>query len=69
MAFLTGTAPRSHHRPARRFGLGALFSVWRQRRALANLDEAALRDIGVTRAEAQAEASRPVWDVPETWRY
>jgi uncharacterized protein YjiS (DUF1127 family) len=32
-----------------------------QRRALAELDDARLRDIGVTRAEAQAEAAMPFW--------
>jgi uncharacterized protein YjiS (DUF1127 family) len=32
-----------------------------QRRALAELDDARLRDIGLTRAEAQVEAARPFW--------
>jgi uncharacterized protein YjiS (DUF1127 family) len=32
-----------------------------QRRALAELDDAGLRDIGLTRAEAQAEAAVPFW--------
>jgi len=35
--------------------------VSRQRRTLRNLDAAALSDIGLTRAEAVAEASRPFW--------
>ena len=52
----------------RAFDLGAMISLWRQRRALAQLDDRALADIGVTRNEAMAEASRPVWDVPATWR-
>lgn len=38
-----------------------------QRRALAQLDDATLRDIGITRAEALAEAKRRVWDVPPSW--
>jgi uncharacterized protein YjiS (DUF1127 family) len=32
-----------------------------QRRALAELDDDRLRDIGLTRAEAQVEAARPFW--------
>jgi uncharacterized protein YjiS (DUF1127 family) len=32
-----------------------------QRRALAELDDDRLRDIGLTRAEAQIEAARPFW--------
>jgi uncharacterized protein YjiS (DUF1127 family) len=32
-----------------------------QRRALAELDDDCLRDIGRTRAEAQAEAGKPFW--------
>lgn len=48
--------------------LGHLFHVWRQRQALRELDAAALRDIGVTRAEANAEANRSFWDAPDSWR-
>ena len=36
-----------------------------ERRALRNADETTLRDIGVTRAEADHEAARPFWDLPE----
>jgi uncharacterized protein YjiS (DUF1127 family) len=32
-----------------------------QRRALAELDDYRLRDIGLTRAEARIEAARPFW--------
>ena len=45
-----------------------MFSVWRSRRALASLDQAALQDIGLSYKEAQIEASRPFWDAPQTWR-
>ncbi len=41
--------------------------VWQQRRKLAEMDDAQLRDIGVTRAEALEEAERPLWDVPANW--
>ena len=37
-------------------------SRWRQRRALADLPDHLLRDIGVTREQAAREASRPFWD-------
>jgi uncharacterized protein YjiS (DUF1127 family) len=39
----------------------------RHRSALGKLDPHILRDIGLTQAQAEAEASRPLWDVPEHW--
>jgi uncharacterized protein YjiS (DUF1127 family) len=33
----------------------------RQRRALARLDDRALRDIGLTRADVEAETAKPFW--------
>jgi len=42
--------------------------VRRQRAALSKLDDAALADIGLTRSQADAEAKRPLWDVPANWR-
>ncbi|MCE6951914.1 DUF1127 domain-containing protein [Cereibacter sphaeroides] len=47
-----------------RLGLAAR----RQRQALAQLDPHLLADVGVTPAEAEAEAMRPIWDVPSNWR-
>ena len=41
--------------------------TWHQRRALARLDAAALRDIGITAAQRDLEAKRPIWDVPAHW--
>jgi uncharacterized protein YjiS (DUF1127 family) len=35
--------------------------VARQRRTLRTLDDRMLKDIGVTRADAEREASRPFW--------
>lgn len=35
-------------------------ALYRQRRALESLDDRMLRDIGVTRAEAEAEIKRPM---------
>jgi len=40
----------------------------KQRRSLADLDDALLKDIGLTREEAQREAERPLWDVPRHWK-
>ena len=39
-----------------------------QRKYLTTLDDARLRDIGLTRAQVVAEATRPIWDVPKGWR-
>ncbi|MGB1234746.1 MAG: DUF1127 domain-containing protein [Planktomarina sp.] len=57
-------------RPAapKRPSLQTMFTVARQRRALAKLSDAALDDLGLSRCEAVEEASRPVWDVPQNWR-
>jgi uncharacterized protein YjiS (DUF1127 family) len=60
-----GTAASSH----RRVGSGTRFLLWcvrcsersRQRQALAELDDHHLKDIGVTRQQAIAEAAKPFW--------
>lgn len=64
----------SDRRPARR-PKRLLLAAWRrfvrmlrvmeERRLLAQLDERALRDIGLTRGRARFEAGRPPWDLPE----
>ena len=43
-------------------------AIAHQRRALIALDDALLRDIGLTRSEALREARRPFWDAPQHWR-
>lgn len=43
------------------------YAGWQQRRHLATLDDAALDDIGLTRAQTLAEASRPMWNAPAQW--
>lgn len=35
-----------------------------QRRRLARLDDAALKDLGLSRADVQQETERPFWDDP-----
>ncbi len=34
---------------------------WRERRMLATLDDRLLRDIGISRSQALAEAAKPCW--------
>ncbi len=43
-------------------------TAWRHRKALRELPGAVLRDVGLTRADVEAEARRPFWDVPANWR-
>jgi uncharacterized protein YjiS (DUF1127 family) len=42
--------------------LALMLEAWRTRRILAELDSRLLKDIGVSRSEAQAEAARALWD-------
>ena len=48
------------------------FAAWtelrRQRRALARLTPAQLRDIGLDSEAAAAEAARAFWDAPRHWK-
>lgn len=41
------------------------WNLAQQRHRLAQLDERALKDIGISRAEAEQEAQRPFWDEPK----
>ncbi len=43
-------------------------AVAHQRHTLRGLDQAQLDDIGLSKAEAKAEADRPFWDAPDNWR-
>ncbi|MEO6299895.1 MAG: DUF1127 domain-containing protein [Paracoccaceae bacterium] len=43
-------------------------SLHQERQALLRMDDALLRDIGLTREQALDEAARPIWDAPSTWR-
>ncbi|MBT4568526.1 MAG: DUF1127 domain-containing protein [Marinovum sp.] len=37
------------------------------RHRLSQLDAKALRDIGLSQAEANREAQKPIWDAPNHW--
>lgn len=43
-------------------------ALTRSRRSLSRLDDHLLRDIGLTRAQARAEADRRGWDAPSHWK-
>ena len=43
-------------------------AIARQRRALADLPDHLLTDIGISKTEARAEVTRAPWDVPAHWR-
>lgn len=45
--------------------LERVFRTARERRQLMALDERALKDIGLNRADAHGEWSRPFWDIPQ----
>lgn len=60
---------RPHRRPGDRLTRAvswaeAVFRTARQRRQLMALDEQGLKDIGLSRADAYGEWSRPFWDLP-----
>lgn len=44
--------------------LMAALALGQQRHDLSQLSDAQLDDIGITRAQAQREAKRPIWDAP-----
>jgi uncharacterized protein YjiS (DUF1127 family) len=68
---VTGTPPtcapaRRHQGLFRRMLIMA--ALRRQRQALAQMDAHRLRDLGISHADARAEAARPIWDLPPGWR-
>lgn len=48
-------------------GLMGYLDLYRQRRALAKLDDSRLLDLGLTREDALREANRAIWDAPQHW--
>lgn len=61
------THPASTPRRSRVQRLLRALVQYRQRQHLGKLDAHMLRDIGMTAAQAQAEAARPIWDAPASW--
>ena len=61
------TLPLSNRRTVR-LSLRSALALLRSRRALARLDPDQLEDVGLTAAQAQAEAQKPVWDAPASWK-
>ena len=68
MELLSRTHPATRSHPTRNGGFRALVSLYRQRRALGKLDDTALNDIGISRADAMQEARRALWDFPAHWK-
>lgn len=66
-AHSTNISLRSDHHVGFFHRVMDMIALHKQRRDLARLDDRALRDIGVTRNEAEAESTRPAWDVPHFW--
>jgi uncharacterized protein YjiS (DUF1127 family) len=63
-SFLAASAPPRRSFLARLLAHG---EVRRSRRALLDLDDHLLRDVGLTRRQALTEAERPAWDAPAHW--
>ena len=61
--FPTSAAPAFRSMPGNALivRLRAAVARWRERRILETLDDRTLRDIGVSRSEALAEARKPCW--------
>lgn len=51
-----------------RLALATRLALWKSRRALAKLDDRALNDVGISRADAQRESQLTIWDVPAAWK-
>lgn len=50
------------------FGIFAYLELYKQRRALARMDDSQLKDLGLSRNEAMEEAKRSIWDAPANWK-
>ncbi|MEO1238516.1 MAG: DUF1127 domain-containing protein [Pseudomonadota bacterium] len=48
--------------------ISSLLALFSERRRLADMPDHMLKDLGITRQEAEAEARRSIWDSPSHWR-
>ena len=62
-------APLTRRRTGALGLLAALNALWRQRKALSELDAHLLEDVGVSMEMAKNEANRPFWDIPSHWKF
>ncbi|WP_306153298.1 DUF1127 domain-containing protein [Roseovarius sp. MMSF_3281] len=69
MAYIPHTqancAPRFRRQP---LGLRAYVNLWKQRRALARMEDWQKRDLGLSETQIEAERRRAPWDAPANWR-
>jgi uncharacterized protein YjiS (DUF1127 family) len=68
MTFVTSSRVARSARPSLLKTVAHHLEAWRQRRALARLDDSRLEDLGLTREQVRAESKRGFWDAPQTWR-
>jgi uncharacterized protein YjiS (DUF1127 family) len=57
----SGRRPLAARLPDLRLALAVMACNWKSRRALAELSDHHLRDIGLSRDEARHEAAKPFW--------
>ncbi|MBV9539431.1 MAG: DUF1127 domain-containing protein [Acidisphaera sp.] len=70
IALHRGTLPRPARTPRLQWrrvldAVGRVVEAQRTRRFLAEADDRTLHDIGISRAQAQYIASRPIWDLDD----
>ncbi len=68
MTFLSDSRLQTSRSTQRRISLRDLIALRHERRSLRQLDDIALRDIGLTREAAETEARRWFWDIPQDRR-
>jgi uncharacterized protein YjiS (DUF1127 family) len=69
LGHLLRAAPAGWRAPARLLaGLARRAQLRRSRRALLRLDDHLLRDVGLSRHDADVEAARSEWQAPLHWR-
>ena len=57
-------APQGHRQ---RLGLWSYITLWKQRRALSDMEDWQRRDLGLSDHEIEVESNRAPWDAPDNW--